>query len=52
MKQWFFNKIPDFKAEVGFKTKFNVTSESLNFLHLWKLVKVKTFKKIVYIWKY
>ena len=52
MRQWFFNNIEDFKAEVGFKTQFNVTSEKRNFLHLWEITEVEPFKKIVYNWKY
>jgi len=34
MRQWFFDNIPDFKAEVGFQTKFNVKALSRDFLHL------------------
>ena len=52
MRQWFFDNIPDFKAEVGFKTQFNVQSESRNFLHLWTVTEVKFLKKIVCNWKY
>ena len=52
MRQWFFNNIEDFKAEIGFKTQFNVTSEKRNFLHLWTITEVEPFKKIVYNWKY
>ncbi|SDW10486.1 Uncharacterized conserved protein YndB, AHSA1/START domain [Lutibacter oricola] len=52
MRQWFFNNIPDFKAEKGFKTQFNVSSGERNFLHLWEIVDVEKHKKIVYNWKY
>lgn len=52
MQQWFFENIPDFKAEVGFKTQFNVTSEDRNFLHLWEIAAVIPKQKIVYLWKY
>jgi len=52
MKKWYFNNIPSFKPEVGFKTKFNVKSEDRNFLHLWEVIEVINFKKIVYNWKY
>ena len=48
MRQWFFNNIEDFKPEVGFKTQFNVQSEERNFLHLWEIIEVDPFKKIVY----
>ncbi len=52
MKCWFFENIPDFKPEVGFKTQFNVQSEDRNFLHLWTVTEVELFKKIVTNWKY
>ena len=52
MRNWFFNTIEDFKPEVGFKTKFNVTTENRSFMHLWHIVEVEPFKKIVYNWKY
>jgi len=52
MRQWFFENIESFKAEVGFETQFNVKSEERNFLHLWKLTEVIPLKKIVYLWKY
>jgi len=52
MQQWFFEVIPDFKPEVGFKTLFNVTSEERNFLHLWEIAAVIPKQKIVYLWKY
>lgn len=52
MKQWFFENIGSFTAEVGFETQFNVQSQNRNFLHLWKLTEVVPMKKISYNWKY
>ncbi|MES2397662.1 MAG: SRPBCC domain-containing protein [Bacteroidota bacterium] len=52
MKQWFFENINSFKAEVGFETQFNVQANDKNYLHLWKISEVQTGKKIVYNWKY
>jgi len=52
MKKWYFNNIPSFKPEVGFKTQFKVKSEERSFLHLWEVVEVIPFKKIIYNWKY
>lgn len=52
MKQWFFENIPSFKAEVGFKTAFNVQAPSRDFLHQWEIIEVIPYKKIVYSWKY
>lgn len=34
MHQWYFNNIPDFKAEVGFETQFLVQSGDKQFKHL------------------
>ena len=52
MTYWFFDNIPSFKAEVGFKTEFVVENEGRVFPHLWKIIEVKNYKKIVYSWKY
>lgn len=52
MKQWFFDNIPDFKAEVGFQTQFNVKAPSRDFMHLWTVTEVIPQQKIVYNWKY
>jgi len=52
MRQWFFDNIPDFKAEVGFQTKFNVQAPSRDFIHLWTITEVIPQQKLVYNWKY
>ena len=52
MIKWYFDNLPDFKAEVGFKTEFNVISEERNFLHKWEVTEVIPLKKIVYNWQY
>jgi len=52
MRQWFFDNIPDFKAEVGFQTTFNVKAPSRDFLHNWTITEVIPQKKLVYNWKY
>ncbi|MCB2195645.1 MAG: SRPBCC domain-containing protein [Bacteroidetes bacterium] len=52
MKQWFFENIPEFKPEVGFKTQFNVNAGERNFLHLWRILEVVPEKSIVYDWRY
>lgn len=52
MRYWFFDNIPDFKPELGFKTKFNVSSGERNFLHQWQITEVEPLKKIVYDWSY
>lgn len=52
MKQWYFNNIPSFKAEIGFKTEFIVQSKERTFTHLWTVTAIDPFKKIAYNWKY
>ena len=52
MRQWYFDNIPSFKAEVGFETHFNVTNEGRNFLHQWKVTEVVPRKKLTYDWSY
>jgi len=52
MTQWFFNNIPEFKAETGFKVQFNVQAPSRDFLHLWEITEVIPFQKLVCNWKY
>jgi uncharacterized protein YndB with AHSA1/START domain len=52
MIQWYFNNIPDFKAEVGFETQFKVHSEDRTFTHLWKITEVIPRQRITYSWNY
>jgi len=52
MRQWYFENIPDFKPEVGFKTQFEVRSGDRIFPHRWKITEVIPSKKITYNWKY
>lgn len=52
MVQWFFDNIPDFKANVDFETQFPVKSNDRVFTHLWKVNEVAAGKKISYHWSY
>ena len=52
MRQWYFEMIPDFKPEVGFKTQFNVKSGDRNFNHRWRVTEVVPLQKIAYNWSY
>ena len=52
MIQWFFDNIPDFKAERGFKAQFLIENEGRQFTHLWEIIEVIPDKKIVYDWRY
>jgi len=47
-----FEVIPDFKAEVGFATQFDISNEQRLFPHIWKVVKVIPNKKIVVHWTF
>jgi uncharacterized protein YndB with AHSA1/START domain len=52
MINWFFDNIPEFEAEVGFETQFNVSTGERDFHHLWKITEVIPEQKIVYDWRY
>mgnify|MGYP000454038907 CR=1 FL=1 len=52
MKQWYFENIPEFKAEVGFTTQFLVTNNGKDFTHQWTVTEVIPYKKITYDWTY
>lgn len=52
MKNWFFDNIPDFKAEVGFKTWFIVKNEDRIFYHLWEVGEFKVNEYIKVDWTY
>ena len=52
MRQWFFEQIPDFRAEVGFYTEFTIVNEGRSFTHCWTIREVVPEKKIAYRWKY
>lgn len=52
MRQWYFNNIPDFKAKVGFSTKFIVKTNTRVFPHIWKVTEVVPLKKLSYNWNF
>lgn len=52
MVQWFFDNIPEFKAEVDFSTEFPVKSENRIFTHCWKVIEANPMRKIKYQWYY
>lgn len=52
MRQWFFDNIPDFKAEVGFTTRFDVHSGERTFPHLWRVSEVIANQKLSVNWKF
>jgi len=52
MRKWYFDNIPDFKPEIGFKTRFAISNEGRTFTHLWEVTEVIPFQKISYNWKF
>lgn len=52
MRKWYFENIPEFKLEIGFKTQFNIESGERNFLHKWIITKIQPLKLIEYSWEY
>lgn len=52
MLKWYFDNIPDFKAEVGFVTKFPVEAPSQVFVHNWEVTEVVSESLIRYEWTF
>ena len=50
MKKWYFDILEDFKAEVGFKTNFDITHQGRLFPHYWEVTEVVPEQKIVVRW--
>lgn len=52
MVQWYFEEIPDFKAEPGFHVEFVSSSDTQSFTHIWTVTDVEAPNKICYKWHY
>lgn len=52
MVLWFFDNIPDFKAEPGFQTQFLIENEGRKFTHTWLVQEVEAEKRIKYGWTF
>lgn len=52
MRQWFFDNIPEFSPEVGFKTSFSVRSGERDFVHLWQVTEAVRLRRITCDWRY
>jgi len=52
LRKWFFTQIPEFNAEVGFHTEFDVKAPSRVFRHMWTLTEVDAPHRITYRWWY
>jgi len=52
MRKWYFENIPDFKPEPGFRTQFPVVSGDRVFVHQWEVTDVVPGRKVVYNWRF
>ena len=52
MKIWFFENLPEFELTPGFKTQFEVQSESRIFTHIWEVIDVDTPNSYSVSWTY
>jgi len=52
MRQWFFDSIPDFRAEPGFSTEFMVDAGERQFLHQWQVTVAEPLHHLAYRWRY
>ncbi|MEM7359926.1 MAG: SRPBCC domain-containing protein [Pseudomonadota bacterium] len=52
LRQWLFEPIDEFKAEVSFTTQFDVCVEEQSYTHLWEVSEVQPESRLVYRWRY
>lgn len=52
MVQWFFDNIPEFRPEPGFKTEFSVSTGEREFPHLWEVREAIPNRKLTLDWRY
>ncbi len=52
MRRWFFHEIETFEPTVGFESKFTVSNELGDYLHLWTIIEASPNERIVYDWRY
>jgi uncharacterized protein YndB with AHSA1/START domain len=52
MRNWYFEDIPDFKAEPGFCSRFSVEAGDRTFVHIWHVTEVIPQREVIYSWKY
>lgn len=52
MHQWYFDNLPEFRPEIGFKTSFPVSNEHRTFTHHWEITAVERLKRIDYSWNF
>jgi uncharacterized protein YndB with AHSA1/START domain len=52
MRQWFFESINDFVPQVGFCTKFDVSSGQKIYVHVWRVMEVVPNQRLTLEWQY
>jgi len=52
MHKWYFDNIPDFKTEAGFKAQLKIENEGREFTHKWEITRVEENKIIEIEWKF
>ena len=52
MSEWYFEMIPDFRAEEGFTTEFVIRTPEREFVHKWRIEKVVPGEMISCHWSY
>ncbi len=52
MRNWYFEPMHEFKAEIGFATQFAIQNEGRVFTHCWQVVEVEPLKQLSYSWRY
>lgn len=52
MRSWYFDNIPEFKPQIGFKTQFSIENESRIFTHHWEVTEALPNEKLSYKWSY
>ncbi len=52
LRQWFFDRMPDFKPRQGFETEFPVQSTDREFIHQWEVMDVVPGERITVKWRF
>jgi uncharacterized protein YndB with AHSA1/START domain len=52
MPQWFFESIREFRPEPGFTTKFTVTNEGRDYVHVWRVRESTPRERMTWDWTY
>jgi len=52
LREWFFEDIPEYKAEVGFETTFDIQATSHLFPHHWTVTEVIENKRLATKWDF